>query len=63
MRHIKIYEIARGFDKVWIKSKVVASMKHEVVASMKHETYRVIVVCEDNGDILYGACECPAGYV
>ena len=61
--HIKTYEIARGFGKVWIKSKVVASMKHEVVASMKHETYRVIVVCEDNGDILNGACECPAGYV
>ena len=32
--HIKTYEIARGFGKVWIKSKV--------VASMKHETYRVI---------------------
>lgn len=53
--HIKTYEIARGFGKVWVKSKVVASMKHEM--------YRIIVVCKDDGDVLYGACECPAGYV
>jgi len=51
--HIKSYEIARGFGKVWIKSKVIASMRHEM--------YRVIVICDEKGDILYGACECPAG--
>jgi uncharacterized FAD-dependent dehydrogenase len=53
--HIKSYEIAHGYGNVWVKSKVMASMKHEL--------YRVIIVCKDNGDISYCACECPAGYV
>jgi hypothetical protein len=50
--HIKSYEIAHGYGNVWVKSKVMASMKHEL--------YRVIIVCKDNGDISYCACECPA---
>ena len=28
--HIKSYEIARGYGNVWVKSKVMASMKHEI---------------------------------
>ncbi|CAG2216827.1 unnamed protein product [Mytilus edulis] len=32
-----------------------------MITSMKHELYCVIIVCKENGDILYGACECPVG--
>ncbi|CAC5418389.1 unnamed protein product [Mytilus coruscus] len=46
--HIKTYEIARGFGKVWVKSKVVALMKHEM--------YRIIVVCKDDGIKRAGKC-------
>lgn len=51
--HIKSYEIAKAFGKIWVKSKVIASMKHEM--------YGVMLICDDNSDILYAACECPAG--
>ncbi|VDI28477.1 Hypothetical predicted protein [Mytilus galloprovincialis] len=51
--HNKSYEKAHGHGLVWVKSKVIASMKHKL--------YRVIIVCKENGDIFYGACECPAG--
>ncbi|XP_069109720.1 uncharacterized protein [Argopecten irradians] len=51
--HIRQYEIAKNLKNTWVKAKV--------IASMKHETYRVITVFENDGDIVYAACECPAG--
>ena len=51
--YIKSYEIAKGFGKMWVKSKVMASMKHEI--------YSIIAVFDENSDVLFAACESPAG--
>lgn len=36
-------------------------VKARVVASMKSIKYKAIVVCSGQGDVMYAACECPAG--
>ena len=53
--NISNVEVCRGLGYVWVKAKV--------LASMKKIQYRVIVVFKSNGDINYAACQCPAGYV
>ena len=53
--HISNVEITRGYGHVWVRAKV--------TASMKKIKYKVIVVFDEEGDVKYAACECPAGYV
>ncbi|WAR06438.1 hypothetical protein MAR_021807 [Mya arenaria] len=43
------------------KNKDVTLVKCKVIASMKKCRYKVVVVFSEIGDVMYAACECPAG--
>ncbi|WAR00121.1 hypothetical protein MAR_024493 [Mya arenaria] len=43
------------------KNKDVTLAKCKVIASMKKCRYKVVVVFSEIGDVMYAACECPAG--
>ncbi|KAH3859905.1 hypothetical protein DPMN_102726 [Dreissena polymorpha] len=42
-------------------NKNLTLVRANVIASMKKMKYKVVVVLKNNGNVMYAACDCPAG--